>query len=251
MTQMEIPMPVQIEDPHGNIVTDMTSWANIFDSPRERRHWKPGRSAHSLADYVIQHRGLNRINERVGQLIGQSVTFSRAIVEHEVRFDEFGKGRMHDLGVYGNAADGQSVFVGVEAKVDESFNKTIGEAYFDAKCKELSGKSTKAPQRIEQLMILHFGEIDRSMFDLRYQLLYATAGTLAADADLSILLVVVFRTELYDELKGADNHRDYIAFMEKLSATRRCTFNQHGDVHEVEIGGKPLTCSYEHISLGA
>ena len=83
---------MRIEDPYGNEVTDMASWANIFDTPRERVHWKEHRSAHTLADFVVSRAGIDTLRPRIEAVLGQDVTFERGVIEHEVGFDEIGKG---------------------------------------------------------------------------------------------------------------------------------------------------------------
>lgn len=108
----------------------------------------------------------------------------------------FGHGRMHDGGIFGETEDGKSIFIGVEAKVDESFGAPVLESYLKAKTRQIAGEPTNAPQRIEKLLAMHFNNPDVSMFDIRYQLLYATAGTIAAGADISVLYVTVFQTAL-------------------------------------------------------
>ncbi|WP_163341008.1 hypothetical protein [Desulfopila sp. IMCC35008] len=89
--------------------------------------------------------------------------------------------------------------VGVEAKVDETFGPTVQDYYLAAKAKQITGSSTNAPQRVEKLLSMHFTKPKVSMFDIRYQLLYTTAGTLAAGADVSALYVAVFISKLYDK----------------------------------------------------
>jgi hypothetical protein len=119
--------------------------------------------------------------------------------------------------------------------VDESFGPTVLDAYLDAKVKQLSGKPTNAPQRIEDLLSMHFPKPDKTMFDIRYQLLYATAGTIAAGADISILFVIVFDTNLYDESIGAQNYRDYIQFMSKVGAMGLKLSSKDAQSHELEL----------------
>lgn len=94
-------------------IVSMEDWASLYGTPRLRVHWKEGRSAHAIANFMLQRGGAERLRERVAGVIGEQVTFTRAVPEHEIRFDEFGRGRVHDVGIFGAAASGQSVFVGV------------------------------------------------------------------------------------------------------------------------------------------
>jgi hypothetical protein len=240
---------MKIEDTSGREILTFDDWANLYDTPRERRKWKEHRSAWSVADFVINHDGVAQLQARLADAIGQSITVDRVVPEFEQRFDQYGHGRVHDLGVFGQAADGRSVFVGVEAKVDETFGATVHDAYLQAKAKQITGKSTNAPLRIEQLLALHFAEPDPSMFDVRYQLLYATAGTLAANADISVMYVVVFKTPLYDESIGANNYRDYIHFVNKVGGMPVSLTEKGVVAHTLNLDGRALLCLHEYFEL--
>jgi hypothetical protein len=49
-------------------------------------------------------------------------------------------------------------------------------------------------------------------------LLFSTAGTLCVEADIHVLLVLVFKTDSYDPAKGKENHRDLIKFLKRTEA---------------------------------
>ena len=189
------------------------------------------------------------IQSRLSDVFGKSIKLERAIPEYEVRFDEFGRGRVHDIGIFGITEAGKSVFIGVEAKVDETFGASVHDAYLRAKVKQITGVSTNAPQRIEKLLVMHFTKPDISMFDIRYQLLYSTAGTLAAGADISVLYVIVFKTVLYNEAIGEENFIDYIQFMSKLGARPVELSNSEVHCHELSLQGKKLICLHECIEF--
>jgi len=55
---------------------------------------------------------------------------------------------MHDLGIFGTTTGGQSVFVGVEAKVDETFGASVRDTYLTMKAKQITGTTTNAPKKI-------------------------------------------------------------------------------------------------------
>ncbi len=233
----------------GEKIDSMEAWAGLYASPRSSHQWKEYRSAYSVAEFILNRNGAGALQARVGEALGEPVEFDRAVPEMEVRFDQFGRGRMHDLGILGRTASGKSLFVGVEAKVDEPFGVPVRDAYLEAKARQIAGKSTNAPERIEQLLKLHFHEADPSMFEVRYQLLYATAGTLAASADTSVLYVVVFKTPAYSETIAADNYRDYAQFMAKTGARSIKLPNKEATAHKLVLGGKELLCLYEYFEL--
>ena len=240
---------MNIEDGNGNAIVTFDDWAALYETPQQSHQWKEHRSAWSMADFVMNRDGAGLLRARLGDLLGQSVHFERAVPEFEQRFDSLGRGRVHDLAVFGKAADGRSVFMGVEAKVDESFGMTVHDSYLQSKAKQITGTSTNAPERIEQLLGLHFSKPDPSMFDVRYQLLYATAGTLATGADISVLYVVVFKTPLYDESIGADNYRDYIHFVNKVGGTPATQAGKSIVAHTLDLDGRELLCVHEYFDL--
>lgn len=235
--------------PGGEKIESMEAWAGLYASPRSAHQWKEYRSAYSLAEFILNRNGGSALQTRVSEALAEPVELERALPEMEVRFDQFGRGRMHDLGIFGRTASGRSLFVGVEAKVDEPFGALVREAYLGAKARQIAGESTNAPERIEQLLKLHFREPDPSMFEVRYQLLYATAGTLAVSADISVLYVIVFKTPAYSETIAAENYWDYAQFMTKTRAAPVKLPNKEATAHRLVIGGKELLCLYEYFEL--
>lgn len=239
-------------DSKGNQIKNINDWeALVFQSSKKKKHWKVGRSAHSLADFMMSGNGETFIKKIVSELLKENISFEKAITELEIRFDLYGHGREHDLGIWGTTDSKKKVFIGIEAKVDESFNEKISEAYISAKIKELSGKNTNAPKRIEELLKRNFKEIKPEYFDLRYQLLYSTVGTLDAIddksmADISIMLIIVFQTTLYDEVKGIENYKDYIQFVNSIDS-ERINSNADKDFHKLKIGDKFMYSIYMNI----
>jgi hypothetical protein len=240
---------MKIEDGKGAPIKNLAGWAKLYDTPQSSHQWKEHRSAYSTAEFILNRSGAESLRARIADAVGEQVEFEKVIPEYEVRFDAFGKGRMHDLAIFGKTDSGRSLFVGVEAKVDESFGDTVRDAYLKAKAKQIAGKPTNAPERIEELLKLHFAEPDPTMFDVRYQLLYATAGTIAAKADVSVLYVAVFKTPLYSETKSAENYRDYVDFMGRVGAETLKLSSKEAQGHRLFLQGKQLVCLYEHFEL--
>ena len=183
------------------------------------------------------------IQKIVSELLKEYTTFEKAIPELEIKFDKYGRGRFHDLGIWGTTNSKKKVFVGIEAKVDESFNKKVAEVYIRKKIEELNGKSTKAPKRIEELLKRNFKVIKPEHFDLRYQFLYSTVGTIEANADISILCVIVFQTDGYNEIKGKRNYMDHIQFIDSIDS-EPIDSNPEIDVHKLKIGDKSMYSIY-------
>jgi len=240
---------MRIEDSQGNEITNLDEWAKLYDTPRQKHQWKEHRSAYSMAEFIMNRNGPDAIQSRISEVLSKQIQLERAIPEFEVRFDEFGHGRIHDLAVFGQTDSGESLFVGVEAKVDESFGRSVRDSYLTAKARQIVGESTNTPQRIEELLALYFSTPDVSMFDIRYQLLYATAGTLAAETDIAVFYVIVFKTQLYDELIGAENYRDYVQFMAKVGAPPLKLPHKEAQAHTVTLQGKELICIHEYFEI--
>ncbi|BBL76357.1 DUF6946 family protein [Methylomagnum ishizawai] len=240
---------MDIVDNQGKRIDSLAAWARLYQSPRSAQQWKEHRSAYSMAEFILHRDGAGALRARIADALGEAVEFEKAIPEREIRFDLFGRGRMHDLGIYGRTGSGKSLFVGVEAKVDEPFGALVREAYLAAKARQIAGESTHAPARMEQLLKLHFASPDPSVFEVRYQLLYATAGTLAAGADISVLYIVVFKTPLYNEIVSAENYRDYVDFMAKAGASPLKLSSKEAQGHKLVLGGKELVCLHEYFEL--
>lgn len=228
----------------GNAISNLVEWERFAFSGKKAKHWAEGkgRSAFSLADFIINNDGGQRIKELVSAQINENFTLDLAHPEYEARFDKYGHGREHDLGIFGRTITGRKIFIGVEAKVDESFGGTIAAAYCTAKAKELKGESTNAPKRIEDLLKFNFATIKASDFKLRYQLLFSTAGTLCMDADIHILLILVFKTAAYDNKKGAINYKNLQAFLQRTGADKIAD-----NTYKLNMNNKVLNIIYKEV----
>jgi hypothetical protein len=229
----------------NSLIDSMSAWERMC----EPRHWRPSFSAYSVADFLLNYNGADTLRARVAEAVGEQVEFDTATPEYETRFDQYGRGRMHDVGIRGRTSSGKSLFVGVESKVNESFGQLVREVYLTAKARQIAGESTKAPERIESLLRLHFTTPDPAVFEVRYQLLYATAGTLAECADVSVLFVAVFKTPTYNEPIGATNYRDYVTFLAAAGASPLKLPTRGAQAHRLTLGGRELLCIYEQFEL--
>jgi hypothetical protein len=241
------PRLIRLKKPNGESISSWQDWEAVYE--RNQGHFVPNRSAYSIAQFMLEHGGDKYLAARVSQLLQEPAVFQHAIPELEIRFDSYGKGRFHDLGIYGECKDSaKSLFVGVEAKVDEPFGEIVKDVYARAMARRGAGVSTNLPDRVEDLLALHFPTKPPGMWDTRYQLLYATAGTLAAGMDTSILYIIVFRTPAYDPEVGRENERDFTDFMRQTGAT-----DLKGDgtarAYKMTLGGKDLYCVYDYYDL--
>lgn len=140
-------------------------------------------------------------------------------IEWETRFDGAPAGpRVHDLGVFGSCGE-MSLFVGLEAKVDEAFGDTVAGAWGTAQAQLAAGATTNRPQRIQQLVDAFFPGQNPNACDVPYQLLTAAAGTLAEGRDVSVFQVLVFvSSPSYDNQKGDANRAGFDRFLRAAGA---------------------------------
>ena len=241
-------MDMIIEDSKGNQLRSLDYWEGLHEPEK----WEPGRSAHSVADSIVNLGGPRKLRERVSSVLGKPVTFTKLIPEYEVRFDRYGKGRVHDLGIFGETDSESTLFVGVEAKVDEPFGRYVSEEWRDANKKRNREENTNMPERITELCARFDGgpgiNVDAC---IRYQLLYGTAGTVCAGEDVSVFYVAVFQTDDYDKDIGKLNLRDYLRFMEQAGGKPAEDDGVEASSHRLTVDGRPLVSIYEHFPLPA
>ena len=246
---------MRIISPHGNEITSLRDWAELYAKPSKRKDWKKGRSAYSVADFIISG-GAAHLESRLSEVLRQSVSIRLVNPEKEVRFDKFGRGRVHDLAIEGIVGGEQSLFLGLEAKVDESFGPIIQDQLRTSQKQLSKNPRSKAVDRIEALPARFSPPLTLSeMLDIRYQLVHGTAGTVSAcqengePYDLYVFYVLVFKTSLYDEQAGEQNFRDYLRFINRVGAADL----EHPEIeaHVITMDNKPLTCIYEYVELPA
>ena len=246
---------MRVVDSQDHGISCLREWeSRIFSKPSKKRHWKPGRSAYSLAKFIMDLEGAAHIESRISSILSQPVTFEKATPEYLARFDCYkGNPSNLDLGLTGCVDSGSSLFVGVEAKVDELFGPTVGGRYRAAIRTRKSGKSTNADKRIVDLLSQYFSETNdpcSSKFaSVRYQLLTATAGTVAAGKDISVFYVLVFKTCKYDECRASTNLQDYEKFMQAAGGKLLVQDGKGCHAHELILSGKRLICIYDHVSI--
>jgi hypothetical protein len=245
--KMQMTIIGKINGIYANI-DSMCKWEKTIRATQ----WKQGRSAWALADFILNGGGEATLTDIVVKILGKNVQFDKAIIEMAVRFDMFGTGRHHDLGIWGHTDDGKKVFVSVESKVDEPFGRTILEEYIDAKIAKLNGTNTNLDQRIEGLLqkLGTNTKISTETFDLRYQLLHSMFGTIEAkddggnNADYSVMIIVEFQTSLFNPQIGGKNHADFIKFINEVSGIRITPDDSNLEAYSLKINNKELDIVY-------
>ncbi len=227
----------------GHTISTLDEWRERVFTGKKIKHWKAGYSAYSLADFILNRDGLNTVYQLIASALGENFKPERIHPEHEVKFDKYGRGREHDLAIWGKTSSGNKVFIGLEAKVVEAFGNSIGQVYKAAKTKELKGERTNAIKRIGELLKFNFPEESGNNNHLRYQLLHSTAGTLSVVADLHVLMILVFKTFAYSEVAGQKNKNDFLQFVQRLKT------KAVGDHYRVKLDGKELIIIYTEIDF--
>ena len=243
-------MPLRVTDSKGNDIATLEQWSKTV----RRSHWKQGRSAYSLADFIMNRNGAAHLESRISSVLSQPVTLEQGTPEYAARFDRYRGPARLDIGISGGTGSGESLFVGLEAKVDESFgSETVCETYQKAIETLKSKPRSKAAARVKELLSRYFVDSDEpceSKFaGVGYQLLTATAGAVAVEADVSVFYVAVFRTLDYDEENGEKNQLDYDNFMSVSGGECLIQGDKGCQVHELTLDVRRLICIYEYFDF--
>lgn len=222
-------------------VHSMAEWEYAFEP---KKNWKVGRSAWALAHFIMEQDGLAQIllklnkellsilsdNDKTGKSeknMLEWVHIDKCIIEKSDPFDEYPNPRKHDLAIYGRVSN-KNFKILVEAKVDETFGSTTEDTYQAS----LQNPHSQIHNRIDKL-INQFSATNeiwlKSLKECRYQLLhYLAAAINGKDYDgidthyeLVVMLVLVFKTDLYDKDKGIANLIDFYNFMNLVGVYSR------------------------------
>lgn len=147
-----------------NIIRSVDDWQQ-FAPPMSPAQWKNDRSAKLLAEWVLDRKFDNDLEQKVLKKYGFHYT-KDPIAEPEciTRLPGIGEGRHHDLLI-----EGDDFVIGVEAKVSETFGNYISEELYKA--------SDNKVNRITELAKI-LGKSVHELEPYRYQLLTGVVGTL-------------------------------------------------------------------------
>ena len=154
-------------------------WEDYFELlGKKEKDWKDNQSAKSLAQYIcgegkfVNRNGVHEMKCMLGEVLNSdNINLYLSQAEYKVAFDNYNHKREHDLGILGTCNE-RKLFVGVEAKVDETFGKTVKQA--------LAGisKNSNMGNRVDGLKHLFKIPKELDISECRYQLFYALAGCL-------------------------------------------------------------------------
>ena len=193
------------KSPKWQKIKNVRDWVKSFESSSKD---EKGHSALSLAEFCSKPNIEEEFNVMLKPVFqSENFILQTAQPEKSSRFDNYSKQRIHDLAIYGQTDSGKSIFVGVEAKVDETYDSNLFQIYDKAKKEQLNGISTMIPQRIEELIKNYFPGLSTHS-SVRYQILYAIAGTLCEQCNFNILLFLTFKTCKYKKAAARRNKKD-------------------------------------------
>lgn len=200
-----------------NPIRNLEDWSKLHSE----KHWKVGNSAYELAKFILEGSGIEYISGIINQILDKEVRLEKATPEYNVNLDNWGSGRKHDLAILGKLSEGNTtkdVFIGIEAKVNESFGQTIGKTYMNGVINQINGKNSNIPKRVSELLKHTFTTINSEHLKLRYQLLYSLVGTINENADIHIFMVLSFKPKIKDKRKIDNNLQDFEKFMKAMNA---------------------------------
>ena len=209
-----------IENKKKHVLTSIKEWKKGFVEV-DKGHWEEGRSAERLAnDFTNGNPSSGEVSLRqmLSLFLGtDEIIWKEAYIEHGSVFDKYSRPRMQDLAIWGEV-NHKSFFVGVEAKVNESFgSKSVAQQYKYVQGLKSDGIHTEADKRLNELRDDFLSNVDEKQFGLiRYQLLYYLAGSFREEADVVFMPVFTYISSKYDHKKGDSNYRAYKKFMELL-----------------------------------
>ena len=196
-------------------------WFRLAPPAGGAKHWVDSRSAKELAKAWCNRASGPAVPIELQELLSthpdiDGAAILEAIPEHKVKFDKIrGEPRNTDLVCIAERAN-QRIAISLEAKSDETF----GDLVSDVVKTPLSSRSGR-PKRVEKLCLALFGcqPIDLPRIrELRYQLLYGVAASLAyagqVNASRALFVVHEFVKQGTDTER---NERDLNNFLNLLS----------------------------------
>ena len=228
---------MKLEISKTNIITTVEQWKQFAPPKDKEKHWKDGRSAKSLAQFMTDKNQVKKLESILNELGYETKGIISCTPEANTALPGTGNGRNHDLLMIG-----KDFVAGIEAKVSESFGKTIS--------KELMGASENKQYRIDTLAKELFGcEINADSGDLKYQLLTGAYGTLREAKNnkksKALFLVIVFTDGITTKEANAvvANNKDFEDFCKYIGLS-----NNGGTISKLNVA---LTIKKVEISLNS
>lgn len=223
---------------NNNIITTVEEWYQFAPPKAKGKHWKDGRSAKSLAQFMTDKNQVKKLEDILVELKYGTNGVISCTPEANTVLPCKGNGRNHDLLMIG-----EDFVVGIEAKVSEPFGEEISTELIEA--------SDNKKNRIDTLANELFGcEINevKDGLELRYQLLTGVYGTLREaeknKKSKALFLVIVFTDGITSEDENAVNRNndDFKNFCKCINLSEEggtiCKSNVALTIKKVEISLK-------------
>lgn len=180
----------------------------------KEKHWKNGRSAKETAKHWVH----TIPKQFLETLKDKEYSYELCSPEYVTKFDNYkGEGRNHDLLLIAKDKEGKKVVISIESKADEPFGDSIDKRIKAAENTKNKNDNSRALERIEDLRLALFRELNDNQLDLRYQLLTALAGTIAEakikSANTAFFLVQTFVSDEINIEKHNQNQSDLNNFL--------------------------------------
>ena len=229
---------MKIKISKNNIITTVEEWYQFAPPKAKGKHWKDGRSAKSLAQFMTDKNQVKKLEDILVELEYNTKGVISCTPEANTVLPCKGNGRNHDLLMIG-----EDFVVGIEAKVSESFGEEISTELIEAS----DNKKNRIDTLANELFGCKINEVKDGL-ELRYQLLTGVYGTLREAENnkksKALFLVVVFTDGLTSEDENAVNRNndDFKNFCQQIGLSAEggtiCKSNVALTIKKVEISLK-------------
>lgn len=223
---------------NNNIITTVEEWYQFAPPKAKGKHWKDGRSAKSLAQFMTDKNQVKKLEDILVELKYNTNGVISCTPEANTVLPCKGNGRNHDLLMIG-----EDFVVGIEAKVSEPFGEEISTELIEAS----DNKKGRIDKLANELFGCKINEVKDGL-ELRYQLLTGVYGTLLEAENnkksKALFLVIVFTDGLTSEDENAVNRNndDFKNFCQQIGLSAEggtiCKSNVDLTIKKVEISLK-------------
>ena len=223
---------------NNNIITTVEEWYQFAPPKAKGKHWKDGRSAKSLAQFMTDKNQVKKLEDILVELEYNTKGVISCTPEANTVLPCKGNGRNHDLLMIG-----EDFVVGIEAKVSEPFGEEISTELIEAS----DNKKGRIDKLANELFGCKINEVKDGL-ELRYQLLTGVYGTLLEAENnkksKALFLVIVFTDGITREDENAVNRNndDFKNFCQQIVLSAEggtiCKSNVALTIKKVEISLK-------------
>jgi hypothetical protein len=244
----------------GHLITTVDDWRK-YAHPKSEIHWKDDRSAKEFANSWLSETRLS-MPEKLIEILRTHPDTASAVLESAepemaIRFDSHGgEPRNADLAIRARTAD-SPLAITIEAKSDEPFDKLVSDVLADAIDRSLPHGRGGGVDRVRDLALALLpprGKGLPKLRELRYQLLTATAGTLAwahsLNAPRGVLIIHEFHTKETHQQKLDSNAHDLNLFIARLTSGHTTSVAEGRLIGPIVVKGDPQFAPCPRLYIG-